>query len=135
MTTRLQAWLRQAENDLAMASHARSGGFHAQCCYHCSQAAEKALKGLLIALGEEPTRSRALERMVDALAATGLPVDSFRQLPLKSLSRMTTASRYPDGDEPPMDLFESRDCELALETAAAVLRLVDEALDSPVPEA
>ena len=26
------------------------GGFHAQACYHCSQAAEKALKAMLQAL-------------------------------------------------------------------------------------
>ena len=45
MTARLQAWIRQAENDLAMAEFARSGQFYAQSCYHCSQAAEKALKG------------------------------------------------------------------------------------------
>ncbi|MEI8251613.1 MAG: HEPN domain-containing protein [Synechococcus sp. ELA057] len=135
MTARVQAWVRQAENDLAMAEFARDGGFHAQACYHCSQAAEKALKGLLIALGEEPPRSHALERLVDALTAAGLPVDRLRQLPLKSLSRMTTASRYPDGDEAPMDLFESRDCALALETAAAVLRLVQEALNPAAPQA
>jgi hypothetical protein len=30
MTPRLQAWIRQAENDLAMADFARSGGFFAQ---------------------------------------------------------------------------------------------------------
>lgn len=43
MTARLQAGIRQAENDLAMAEFARSGQFYAQACCHCSQAAEKAL--------------------------------------------------------------------------------------------
>ena len=28
---------------------------------------------------------------------------------------MTTASRYPDGDEAPVDLFDARDGALALE--------------------
>ena len=50
MTARLQAWIRQAQNDLAMAEFARSGGFYAQACYHSTQAGEKALKGLLIGL-------------------------------------------------------------------------------------
>lgn len=50
MTGRLHAWLRQAHSDLAMAAHASAGGFHAQACYHGSQAAEKALKALLLAL-------------------------------------------------------------------------------------
>lgn len=52
MTARLQAWIPQAENDLAMAEFARSGQFYAQSCYHCSQAAEKTLIGLLIGLGQ-----------------------------------------------------------------------------------
>jgi HEPN domain-containing protein len=41
MTPRLEAWLRQANNDLAMADYALAGGFHAQACYHASQAASQ----------------------------------------------------------------------------------------------
>lgn len=54
MTGRLHASLRQAHSDLAMADYATRGGFHAQVCYHCSQAVEKALKALLLALDQEP---------------------------------------------------------------------------------
>ena len=128
MTTRLQAWIRQAENDLAMAEFARSGQFYAQACYHCSQAAEKALKGLLIGLGQDPPRSHSLERLVDALADLGLEVESLRALQLKALSRMTTATRYPDADEAPMNLFDARDCDLALGVAKSVLETVTKSL-------
>lgn len=83
------------------------------------------------ALGEEPPRSHALERLVDALAATGLPVDQLRELQLKALSRMTTATRYPDGDEAPVDLFDARDCEQALAIARSVLASVREQLQPP----
>ena len=128
MTARLQAWIRQAENDMAMAEFARSGQFYAQACYHCSQAAEKALKGLLIGLGQDPPRSNSLERLVDALADLGLEVESLRSLQLKSLSRMTTATRYPDADEAPMNLFDARDCDLALGVAKSVLETVTKSL-------
>ena len=128
MTARLQAWIRQAENDLAMAEFARSGQFYAQACYHCSQAAEKALKGLLIGLGQDPPRSHSLERLVDALADLGLEVESLRSLQLKSLSRMTTATRYPDADEAPMNLFDAKDCDLALGVAKSVLETVTKSL-------
>jgi HEPN domain-containing protein len=128
MTARLQAWIRQAENDLAMAEFARSGQFYAQACYHCSQAAEKALKGLLIGLGQDPPRSHSLERLVDALADLGLEVESLRALQLKALSRMTTATRYPDADEAPMNLFDARDCDLALGVAKSVLETVTKSL-------
>jgi HEPN domain-containing protein len=128
MTARLQAWIRQAENDLAMAEFARSGQFYAQACYHCSQAAEKALKGLLIGLGQDPPRSHSLERLVDALADLGLEVESLRALQLKALSRMTTATRYPDADEAPMNLFDAKDCDLALGVAKSVLETVTKSL-------
>ena len=128
MTARLQAWIRQAENDLAMAEFARSGQFYAQACYHCSQAAEKALKGLLIGLGQDPPRSHSLERLVDALADLGLEVESLRALQLKALSRMTTATRYPDADEAPMNLFDAKDCDLALGVAKSVLEMVTKSL-------
>ena len=130
MSVRLQAWIRQAEDDLAMARHARSGGFFAQACFASSQAAEKALKGLLLGLGVEPPRSHSLERLVDALAEAGLPVDRFRMLQLKPLSRMVTSTRYPDGDEAPADLFDARDCDQALDISGAVLALVREAIQA-----
>ena len=117
MRGRLHAWLRPAHSDLAMAVYASAGGFHAQACYHCSHAAEKALKALLLALDQEPERTQSLEQLVLALELSDLDTAPLRQLPLKSLQRMTTASRYPDGDEVPVDLFDGRDGALALEVS------------------
>ena len=121
MTGRLHAWLRQAHSDLAMAAYASEGGFHAQACYHCSQAVEKALKAVLLALDQEPERTHSIERLLSALELLGIETTPLRQLPLKPLQRMTTASRYPDGDEAPVDLFDERDGALALEVARAVV--------------
>lgn len=130
MTPRVEAWLRQAEDDLAMADLACTSGFHAQACYHASQSAEKALKGLLIALDLEPPRSHALERLVERLDAGGIDTGAIRQLHLRALSRMSTTTRYPDGDEAPRDRFDHRDSDAAREIARGVLafarRLVSE---------
>ena len=128
MTGRVHAWLRQAHSDLAMAAYASQGGFHAQACYHCSQAAEKALKAMLLALGQEPERTHSIERLLGALELLGIETAPLRQLPLKPLQRMTTASRYPDGDEAPVDLFDGRDGALALEVARAVVDFADQQL-------
>jgi HEPN domain-containing protein len=128
MTGRLHAWLRQAHSDLAMAAYASDGGFHAQACYHCSQAAEKALKALLLALDQEPERTDSIERLLGALELLGIETAPLRRLPLKPLQRMTTASRYPDGDEAPVDLFDGRDGALALEVARAVVDFADQQL-------
>ncbi len=128
MTGRLHAWLRQAHSDLAMATYASEGGFHAQACYHCSQAVEKALKAVLLALDREPERTHPIERLLSALELLGIETTPLRQLPLKPLQRMTTASRYPDGDEAPVDLFDERDGALALEVARAVVGFADQQL-------
>ena len=128
MTGRLHAWLRQAHSDLAMAVYASDGGFHAQACYHCSQAAEKALKAVLLALDQEPERTHSIERLLCALELLGIETAPLRQLPLKPLQRMTTASRYPDGDEAPVDLFDDRDGALALQVARAVVGYADQQL-------
>lgn len=55
-------WLEQAEEDLRTAEVLAAAGRHYMVCFVCQQAAEKALKGLLDALGEElvpATRSRS----------------------------------------------------------------------------
>ena len=111
-----------------MAAYASEGGFHAQACYQCSQAAEKALKAVMLALDQEPLRTHSIERLLNALEALGIETAPLRQLPLKPLQRMNTASRYPDGDEAPMDLFDERDAALALQVAQAVVRFVDQQL-------
>lgn len=128
MTGRLHAWLRQAHSDLAMAVYASEGGFHAQACYSCSQAAEKALKAVLLALDQEPERTHSIERLLSALESLGIETAPLRQLPLKALQRMSTASRYPDGDEAPIDLFDERDGALALQVARAVVAFADRQL-------
>jgi HEPN domain-containing protein len=111
-----------------MAVYASDGGFHAQACYHCSQAAEKALKAVLLALDQEPERTHSIERLLCALELLGIETAPLRQLPLKPLQRMTTASRYPDGDEAPVDLFDDRDGALALQVARAVVGYADQQL-------
>jgi HEPN domain-containing protein len=111
-----------------MAAYASEGGFHAQACYHCSQAAEKALKAVLLALDQEPPRTHSIERLLSALEVLGIETVPLRQLPLKPLQRMTTASRYPDGEEAPSDLFDGRDAALALAVARAVVGFADRQL-------
>ncbi len=71
------------------------------------------LHALLLALNQEPERTHSIERLLSALELLGLETTPLRQLPLKALQRMTTASRYPDGEEAPVDLFDERDGALS----------------------
>ncbi len=54
MTPRVKAWMRQAESDAAVAKLNAEQGFHSQACYHAGQAAEKALKALIVEAGNPP---------------------------------------------------------------------------------
>jgi len=60
-------WMRFAENDLAVV-HILSKHRPMQLeiiCYHCQQAAEKALKAYLLYKDEEPPKTHDLKKLVD----------------------------------------------------------------------
>jgi HEPN domain-containing protein len=131
MNARPQAWLLQALNDLALARLASDNGFQAQACYFSAQAAEKALKGTLLELGQEPPHTHVLNDLVGNLAAQGVDVAAIAALPLKALTRMTISSRYPIDATPPSELFDRADATQAITTAKAVIAFLDQ-LDRPV---
>ena len=99
-------------------SQARPQAWWRQACFFAAQAAEKALKGAIVELGQEPPHTHVLERLLAAL-------------PLRALTRMTVTSRYPLDDTPPLDLFDPADAHSAIATAEAVLRWVEQ-LDQPM---
>jgi HEPN domain-containing protein len=121
MTPRVDAWMRQANSDWAVAELTAQQGFHSQACYHYGQAAEKALKALLISLGSLPPYSHALERLVDSLEAGGVDVTPIRTVRLKALSRMNTETRYPSDSEAPADRFDAEDSAQARTAASQVM--------------
>jgi len=132
MNARPQAWLHQAENDLQMALVAQNHGFFAQACYHASQAAEKALKSLILELGADPLHTHVLGQLLQQLGSLGMDPAPFEALPLRVLTRMSASSRYPIDATPPADLFEQPDAEQAIQIAQAVLAAVAQ-LDRPEP--
>lgn len=130
MTPRADAWLRQARSDLAVARLTADQGFHAQACYHAGQAAEKALKALLVAAGTIPPYSHSLDRLVETVAELGIDATALTSLHLRALTRMNTESRYPQDDEAPIDRFDSNDSSKAVETADAVLAFAEAQLSA-----
>lgn len=103
-------------------------GFHSQACYHYSQAAEKALKGLLISLGTLPPYSHSLDRLIEEIRQQGVDITTFQDIHLKAISRMINETRYPYDDEAPTDRFDEKDSAQARSVAQQVLTFVKSAL-------
>ena len=128
MTPRVDAWMRQATSDWAVAELTAQQGFHSQACYHYGQSAQKASKELLISLGSLPPYSHALDRLVDSLEAGGVDVSSIRTVQLKALSRMTSRTRYPSENEAPADRFDAEDSDQARTAASQVMAFAKTAI-------
>jgi len=121
--TKARAWLQTAQSDLESAQLLGSSADPKRdtAVYHCQQAAEKAIKGFLVARGQAFERVHDVERLV-ALAAR--LEGGFSQLAVSAaeLTPLATAYRYPDETgflRPTADEFDE-----ALEHAQAIYDFV-----------
>jgi len=86
-----QRWWERAKEDLAVAEHALAGGFDRASAFHGQQAAEKALKALLVHKGTVPPKVHDLVNLADRSGAPSEVRDRC-----KALSPAYLESRYPD---------------------------------------
>ena len=86
-------WLRQAEQDLDDARFLREGGRHNLACFMGQQAAEKALKAVLLSLGVAISRTHNIGALLDLLPSdTELPIEIDEAT---ILTDYAVLSRYP----------------------------------------
>lgn len=112
-------WLAYARSDFILAREGRRSAdvFLESLCYHCQQAVEKSLKGVLSALKLDFPRTHNLGTLADLLpAGTTLTAVVSDDL-LRRLSAYAVLSRYPGDLE---DVSEA-DYAQALEVASRVL--------------
>ena len=89
-------WFRFADMDLALAEYVVS--MHPQplesICYHCQQAAEKYLKGFLLAKGMMPPRTHECQQLCDMCVAID---PAFEELDdaCETLTQYGVQPRYP----------------------------------------
>lgn len=119
-----KTWLRYAQEDLdAATAFAEGRGFAPRvACYHAQQAAEKALKAVLVADGREPVLTHDLRVLADLVPSTrrvaGVEAD------LGALSQWNVRGRYP-GD---WGEATEADAHAAIESARAVVEAAQEDL-------
>jgi HEPN domain-containing protein len=110
-------WLRLAREDLAAAMHLADAAHlpHRVACLLAQQAAEKAIKAVLVAEDMDPPKLHDLRRLLERSAS---PIMAALNEPaLEDLSRWSIAGRYPaDVDE-----GTAGDVAICLDTAGRVL--------------
>ncbi len=131
-----RVWFEQAADDLRLAAHVAQGGFHADACFHCQQAAEKALKAVLYARRRRAITTHATQNLVDE-AARHYPGLAQLAPACRHLDLYYATTRYPNaiGGASPCRSFDADQSAAAIADARAVIVAVAEALDFESPEA
>jgi len=110
-------WLRFAKMDLVSARHLCS--LHPRpievICYHCQQSAEKAIKAVEAAHGNEPRKIHDLAILLEQALVFAPEIESIRSAALR-LTGYSVLTRYP----PTMEMLDA-DADSALIDASLVL--------------
>ena len=70
----IEAWRRQAEEELKTAEYLHAGGFHRGACYHAQQCVEKSIKTMLLARGWELEKIHSIHRLTAIAEEYRLPL-------------------------------------------------------------
>ena len=116
-------WLNRARSNLVRAKQQAAGVYLEDLCFDAQQAAEKAVKALLIARGLEFPYVHDLVRLLSLLGDAGLsvPASVWRA---EELTRYATTARYPNAGAP---VSEAQYAD-AVEIAEAVVGWAEESL-------
>ena len=116
LDTEARRWLARARSNLAGAEWPNlPGRVFEDLCYDAHQAAEKALKAVLVANGQRPPRSHDLAELLTALVKNGLHVPPSGNH-LANLNRYAVEARYPGTMELVTDAQHREALALARET-------------------
>ncbi|MXX74083.1 MAG: HEPN domain-containing protein [Holophagales bacterium] len=126
MAQRSQDWWKQAQRDLDTAAENRANDRHEWACFAAHQAAEKAVKALHLAAGQEAWGH------VVARLLTELPTPAPKELVESGrvLDNFYVPARYPNGhaEGAPFEHYGPIQSELALSHARHIFNFVDQAL-------
>ncbi|MBI4638083.1 MAG: HEPN domain-containing protein [Candidatus Rokubacteria bacterium] len=113
-----QRWLAQARSDLAFAELGLREGFHAQACFMCQQAAEKALKALHYLTGARVVVGHSIVELLAGVAPRHPQLRALGEA-AQQLDQFYVPTRYPNGlpGGVPAQVFSRAQAERALEDA------------------
>jgi len=118
-------WLNRARSNLARAQAKITGVYLEDLCFDAQQAAEKAIKALLIKRGVTFPYVHDLARLVTLLEEAGQEIPEFVRR-AEALTRYAVVTRYPGLAEPVTEAHFQE----AIAVAKAVLEWVEDQLGS-----
>jgi HEPN domain-containing protein len=131
MASRSDDWLRQGRRDLDHARRAHGGGDHEWACFAAHQGAEKALKAVFQARGEEAWGHTVSDLLAALLGPTAPDHPLIGRA--KALDKHYIPTRYPNGfpSGAPMDYYTAEDSAKAIDDAEAIIRFCEDLLARP----
>lgn len=94
-------WMRFAEMDQTVAKHLNTAIIPTPfevICFHCQQAAEKALKAVIVSYNEIPEKTHDMDKLIKNIKAK-YDVPATIVLKARSLTKYAATLRYPDAPE------------------------------------
>lgn len=124
MPNRWKDWWRQAERDMEHARATARDGRHEWACFAAHQAAEKAVKALHLARGQEAWGHVVAKLLAELPESTQVPERLVERG--RALDNFYVPTRYPNGhvSGAPFEHYGPLQSEQALEHADAILEFV-----------
>ena len=122
VTSRWADWFGQAEADVAHARHALKGDHHEWACFAAQQAAEKAVKAVHAARGQDAW-GHSVTELLDALRESGGKIDEAMLDRSRALDKLYVATRDPHWlpSGAPADYYTRAEGERALADAESLI--------------
>ncbi len=131
MANRAGDWLAQAERDLQHARHSRDAGDYEWACFAAQQAAEKAVKAALLALGGEGWGHSVTRLLADLAQRQTVATDLLDAA--RRLDKHYLPTRYPNSfpSGAPRDYYTAQEAQQAIVDAAAIYDLCRQSVRQP----
>lgn len=128
MANRAHDWLAQARHDLDHARHSVDAGDFEWACFAAHQGAEKAVKGLLLALGGEGWGHSITRLLMDLTLQVQVP-EALRQAS-RRLDKHFIPTRYPNGFDSgaPKDYYTTEEAAQAIDDAERLYQFCEQSI-------
>ncbi len=121
-------WMRQAEHNLASAERDAYEGDYGWACFKAQQAAEMAVKALLLGLGQ-PAWGHSVLALLKQIAGLQISVSPELLECAQRLDRLYIPPRYPNAHPAgsPYEFYNATDAQQAISDARQVIEFVRQA--------